>query len=256
MVKNLPAMWETWVQSLGQEDPLEESWQPNSSVLAWEIPWTEEPGKFVATVYGGAESDMTERLTLSLLTLLQGLVDISSALVVVAQSPSHVRLFATPWTAASQGSLSLTTSQSLPKFMPTASVIHSDISSSDALFSFCPESFPASGTSPIKSAVHIRWPKYWNLGFSIIPPNTDYSELTSLKTDWFDLPAVQGTFTPAHSSKASVLWHSAFFTVQLSQPYMTSGKNIALTIRTFVDRVTLTFLLFNLQSLGLSQLSR
>ena len=56
MVKNLPAMWETWVQSLGQEDPLEESWQPNSSVLAWEIPWTEEPGRFLATVHGGAKS--------------------------------------------------------------------------------------------------------------------------------------------------------------------------------------------------------
>ena len=146
-----------------------------------------------------------------------------------------------------------------PRVCPTSCPLHrwchSVISSSDALFSFCPQSSPASGTSPIKSAIHIRWPKYWNFSFSIIPSNPEYSGLISLKTDCFDLLAVQETFRNLlqhHSSKASVLWHSAFFTVQLSQPYTTTGKTTALTIWTFVDRVMLTFLLFNLQSLGLS----
>ena len=106
------------------------------------------------------------------------------------------------------------------------------IASSDALFSFIPQSFPASGTS-----VCIRWPKYWSFSSS---PSSEYSGSISLKIDWFDLLAVQGTFRSLfqhHSLKASILWHSAFFIVQLSQPYLTTGKTIALTIWPFVGRV-------------------
>ena len=98
---------------------------------------------------------------------------------------------------------------------------------------------------PSESSVHIRWPKYWNFSFSISPPS-EYLALISLKIDWFDPLAVQGTFRSLlhhHSSKASILWHSPFLTVQLSQPYMTTGNTMALTIPIFVGRVM--SLLFN-----------
>ena len=99
-----------------------------------------------------------------------------------------------------------------------------------------------------ESALHIRWPKYWSFSFSITPSN-EYSGLISFRIDWLDLLAVQGTlknFLQHHSSKASILWLSAFFTFQLSHPYMTTGKTIALSRRTFVDKVT--SLLFNILS--------
>ena len=150
---------------------------------------------------------------------------------IVVQSPSHVRLFVTPWTAARQASMSLTISWHLPKFI-----------SSDALFSFCPQSFPASGTFPMS---HLFTSDDWSFSFSI-SPSSEYSGLISHKIDWFDFLDVQGTFRSLlqhYSSKASILGHSAFFTVQLLQPYVTTGKTIALTIRTFVGRVM--SLLFN-----------
>ena len=90
-----------------------------------------------------------------------------------------------------------------------------------------------------ESTLHRRWPKYWSFSFSNSPSN-EHPGLISLRTDWLDLLAVQGTLKSLlqhHSSKASILWHSAFFTVQLSHPYMTTGKTIALTRRTFVDKV-------------------
>ena len=99
-----------------------------------------------------------------------------------------------------------------------------------------------------ESALHVRWPKYWSFSFSISPSNR-YSGLISFRIDCFDLLAVQGTLKSLlqhHSSKASIFWHSAFFRVQLSHPYMTTRKNIALTIWIFVDKVT--FLLFNMLS--------
>ena len=102
-----------------------------------------------------------------------------------------------------------------------------------------------------ESSVHIRWPKYWSFSFSI-SPSSEYPGLISLKIDWFDLLAVQGTlrsFLQHHSSKASILWCSSFYTVQLSQPYVTIGKTIALTIQTFVSRVMLCF---STHCLGLS----
>ena len=110
---------------------------------------------------------------------------------------------------------------------------HPSILSSDTLFSFCPQFLQWA------ISLYIRWPKYWSFSFSI-SPSSEYSVLISLKIDWFDLLAVQGTFRSLHqhhSLKASILWRSAFFIVQLSQLYMTTGKTAALTIRTFVSRV-------------------
>ena len=106
----------------------------------------------------------------------------------------------------------------------------------------CPQSFPASGSFPV-SWLCIRWPNYWSFSFSISPSN-EYSGLISFRVDWFDFFAVQGTlrsFLHYHSSKASILWHSAFFKVQLSHPYMTTGKIIALTTWTFVSKVMFLF---------------
>ena len=124
---------------------------------------------------------------------------------------------------------------------------HPAISSSVIPFSFCPRSLPASVFSN-DSNLHMRWPKYWSFSFSIIP-SKEHPELISFRMDWLDLLAVQGTvksFLQHHSSKASIIWRSAFFTVQLSHPYMTTGKTIALTRRTFVGKGM--SLLFNMLS--------
>src|SRR5574339_415104 len=102
-----------------------------------------------------------------------------------------------------------------------------------------PSIFPSIRVFSNESVLHIRWPKYWSFSFNISPSN-EYSELISFRIDWFDLLAVQGTLKnllQPHSSKASILQHSAFFIVQLSHPYMTTGKTIALTRRTFVGKV-------------------
>ena len=147
-----------------------------------------------------------------------------------------------------QASLSITSSQSLLKLMSIESVMPSTISFSVDPFSSCLQSFPASGSFPNESVLPIRWPKYWNFSFSINPSN-EYSGLISFRMDWFDLLAVQGTLKSLlqhHSSKASILQHSAFFIVQLSYPYLTTGKTIALTRWTFVGKVM--SLLFNMLS--------
>ena len=119
---------------------------------------------------------------------------------------------------------------------PLSQWCHPAILSSVVPFS-CPQSFPASGSFSSESALHIRWPKYWSFNFSINPSN-EYSGLVSFRIDWFDLLAVQGTLKSPlqhHSLKASILWHSALFMVQLSHLYMTTGRTIALIIRTFVS---------------------
>ena len=151
-------------------------------------------------------------------------------IVVVAQLPGCVPLFATPWGTARQESLSLTVSWSLPKFIFIASVMPSS-----HLILWCPlllllSIFPRDFSN--ESSVCIRWPKYWSFSFSIRPSN-EYWGLISLKIDWFWLLAIQGTLRSLlqyHSSKASVLQLSASFTVQLSQPYLTTGEITALTI--------------------------
>ena len=139
----------------------------------------------------------------------------------------------------------LANSWSLPKFMFIASVMPcSHLIFWHPLF-LLPSIFPRIRDFSNELAVHIRWPKYWSFSFSISLSN-EYSGLISLKIDWFDLLAVQGTLRSLlqhHSLKASILWCSALFTVQLSQLYMTTGKTTALTIWTFVDRVM--SLLFN-----------
>ena len=110
-----------------------------------------------------------------------------------------------------------------------------------------PSIFPSIRVFSSESVLRIRWPKYWSFSFSI-SPSSEYSELISFRIVWFDLPAVEGTVKSLlqHGSKASILWHSAFFMVQLSHPYMTTGKTIALTRRTFVSKVMSLF--FNMLS--------
>ena len=140
----------------------------------------------------------------------------------------------------------------LPEFAQTHVCWASDaIQSSHPVIPFCcPQCFPASGSFPL-SWFCIRWPKYWSFSFNI-SPSSEYSGLISFRFDWFDLLAVQGTLKSLlqHcSSKASIFQRSAFFVVQLSHPYMTTGKNIALTIWTFVGKWCLCFVI---HCLGLS----
>ena len=161
---------------------------------------------------------------------------------------SHVQFFVTPWTAAFQASLSISNSWSLPKLMSIESVTPCNY-----LILYCPlflllSIFPSIKVFPNESALHIRWPKYWSFSFSISPSN-EYPGLISFTMDWLDLLAVQGTLKSLlqhHSSKASILLCSAFFIVQLSHPYMTTGKTIALARWTFVGKVM--SLLFNMLS--------
>ena len=154
----------------------------------------------------------------------------------------------TPWTAACQASLSITSSQSLLKLMSIESVMQSNHLILCHPLLLPPSIFPRIRVFSSESVLPIRWPKYWRFSFSISPSN-EYSGLISFRIDWFDLFAVQGTLKSLlqhHSSKASILWHSAFFLVQLSHPYMTTGKTIALTRQTFIGKVT--SLLFNILS--------
>ena len=148
---------------------------------------------------------------------------------------SFVLLFATPWTAAHQASLSFTISQSLLRFMSTESVMLSNHLILCFPLLFLPSIFPSTRAFSSELALCTRWPKCWSISFSISPCNED-SGLISFRIDWFDLPAVQGTLKcllQHHSSKVSNLWHSAFFMVQLSHPYTTIGKTLAVTIWTF-----------------------
>ena len=131
----------------------------------------------------------------------------------------------TPWTAACQASLSITNSQSLLKLMSIESVMPSNRLILCRPLLFLPSIFPSIRVIFSESVLRIRWPKYWSFSFSISPSN-EHSGLISFRVDWLDLLAVQGTlsFLHHHSSKASILQCSAFFTVQLSHPYTTTGK--------------------------------
>ena len=152
---------------------------------------------------------------------------------------SCVRLFATPWTAAHQASLSITNSRSLFKLMSIESVMPSNYLILCRPLLLLPPIPPSIRVFSNESVLRIKWPKYWSFSFSISPSN-EYSGLISFRIDWLDLLAVQGTLKSLlqhHSSKASVLWCSAFFVVQLSHPYMTTGKTIPLTTWTFVGKV-------------------
>ena len=152
----------------------------------------------------------------------------------------------TPWTAACQASLFIINSQSLLKLMSAELVMPSNHLILCLPLLLLPSIFPSIRVFSNEAVLHTRWQKYWGFSFNISPSN-EYSGLISLKTDWLNLLAVQVTLKSLlqhHSSKASILQHSAFFIVQLSHPYMTTGKTIALTRRTFVDKVM--SLLFNM----------
>ena len=188
----------------------------------------------ILTVYGRVAQDLEQILWFQ----------ISSV-----QSLSYVWLFATPWTAAHQASQSITNCQSLFKLKSTES-----LRPSNNLILCCPLFLLPSISPSIRvfsndSVLCIRWPKYWSFSLSISPYN-DHSGRISSKIDWLDLFAVQRilkSLPQHHSSKASILWHSAFFMVQLSHPYVTTRKRIALTRWSFVDKVTC--LLFNTLSM-------
>ena len=165
--------------------------------------------------------------------------------VAVVQSLSPVWLVVTPWTAAHQASQSLTISQSLLKLMSIDSVMPSDCLVFCCSLLLLPSVFPRIRVFSNELAFHIWWPKYQSFSFSI-SPSDEYSGLICLRTDWFDLLAMQGTLRSLlqhNSLKASALWCSAFFMAQLSHPHMTTGKTIALTRWTFVGKVM--SLLFN-----------
>ena len=147
-------------------------------------------------------------------------VQFSSVQFSSVQSLSHVRLFATPWTAARQASLSITNSWSSLKLMPIESVMPSSLLILCHPLLLLPPIPPSIRVFSNESTLRMRWPKYWSFNFSIIP-SKEHPGLISFKMDWLDLLAVQGTlksFLPHHSSKPSILRHSAFFTVQLSYP--------------------------------------
>ena len=171
------------------------------------------------------------------------------------QDPSSLLLFShtavsdsvTPWTAARQASLS-TISQNLLKLLSIESMMPSNRLTLCHPLLLLPSIFPRIRVFSNESVLRIRRPKYWRFSFNISPSN-EYSRLISFRMDWLDLLAVQGTLKSLlqhHSSKASILWCSAFFVVQVSHPYMTTGKTIALTIWTFVGKVM--SLLYNMLS--------
>ena len=169
------------------------------------------------------------------------------------QLVTHVQLFMTPWTAACQASLSINNSQSFLKYKSIEWVMPSNH------LTFCrplllpPSIFPSIRVFSNESVLHTRWPKYWSFSFSISLSN-EHPGLISFRMDWLDLLVVQETLKSLlqhHSSKASILRRSAFFIVQLSHLYMTTGKNIALTTWTFVDIVMSLLLIC---CLGWSQL--
>ena len=156
------------------------------------------------------------------------------------QSLSRVWLFATPWIRARQASLSITNSQSSPKIMSIELVMPSSY-----LILCCPLLLlspisPSIRVFSNESTLHMRWPKYWSFSF-LISPSKEHPGLISFRMDWLDLLSVKGTLKSLlqhHSSKASILWCSAFFIVQLSYPYMTTGKTIDLTRWTFFIKGT------------------
>ena len=162
----------------------------------------------------------------------------SQPLLSSIQLLSRVRLFATPWTAAHQASLSITNSQSLLKHMSIESVMPSNHLILCHPLLLLPSILPSISVFSNESVLRIRWPKYWSFSF-IISPSNEHPGLIAFRMDCLDLLAVQGTLKSLlqyHISKASILWRSAFFIVQLSHPYTTTGKTIVLTRWTFVGK--------------------
>ena len=155
------------------------------------------------------------------------------------QSLRHGLSFTTPRTTAHQASLSITNSQSLLKLMSIESVMPSNRFILCRPLLFPPSVFPNIRVFSNESVLRIRWPKYWSISFNV-SPSSEHPGLISFRMNWLDLLEVEGTHKTLlqhHNSKASILWNSAFFIVQLSHPYMTTGRTIALTRQTFADKV-------------------
>ena len=190
-------------------------------------------------------------------TLLQTKTEIFHYQLSSVQSLSPVRLFATPWITARQASLSITNSRSSLRLMSIESVMPSSHLILCRPFLLLPQTPPSIRVFSIESTLCMKWPKYWSFSFSIIS-SKETPGLISFRMYWLDLLAVQGTLKSLlqyHCSKASVLRHSAFFTVQLSHPYMTTGKTIALTRWNFVGKV-MSLLLTMLSRLVITILPR
>ena len=230
------------IQCLGQEDPLGEDMAIHFKILACRIPWTEEPGGLQSMGLQRVRHDWSD-LAQSQDSIYKYIRNRKSWILRIS-----VANLVTPWTAAHLASLSITNSWSLPKLMSIELVMPSNYLLLCRPLLLLPSIFPSIRVFSNESALHIRWPKYWSLSFNI-SPSSEHPGLNSFRMDWLDLLAVQGTVKSLlqyHSSKASILWCSAFFIVQLSHPYMTTGKTIALTRRTFVGKVM--SLLFNMLS--------
>ena len=197
----------------------------HSSILAWRIPWTEEPGG-LWSIGSRVWHDWRD------------LACMHYHFSCSATQSCPILCDPMDWTAACQAFLSITISHSLLKLMSIESVMLSNHLVLCHPLLLLPSIFPSIRVSSNESALHIRWPKYWRFSFSISPSN-QYSGLSSFRIDWFDLLAVQGTLKSLlqhHSSKASILWLSAFFIVQLSHPYMTTGKTKALNRQTLLAK--------------------
>ena len=213
----------------------------HASIFAWKIPRTEEPCGLQAK--GSQRVRHNWWLSRAHHRYIPFVHKRSSV-----QSFSCLWLFAIPWTIARQASLSITNSQSPPKPMSIELVMLSNHLILCHSLLLLPSIFPSIRVFSNESALCIRWPKYWSFSFNISPTN-EHLGLISFSMEWLDFLVVQGTLKSLlqhHSSKASILWHSAFFTVQLSHPHMSTGKTIALTRQTFVAKVL--SLLFNMLS--------
>ena len=222
-------MWETQVQSLDWEDLLKREMATHSSILAWKIPWTEEPVRLQSMGLQRVGHDWATSLSFTFSSV---------------QSISCVQLFETPWwwPPCSSPTPGVHPPMSIESVMPSNHLIlcHPLL--------LLPSIFPSIRVFSIESALHNRWPKYWSFSFNISPTN-EHPGLISFRMDWLDLLAVQWTLKSLlqhHSLKASIPRHSTFFIAQISLPYMTTGKTIALTRWTFVDKVMA--LLFNILS--------
>ena len=244
---------------------MEKGMTTHSSVLAWRIPWTAEPGGLQSMgsqrvrhdwvtntlcLKDSSEGRADNRAVQARGVYLSSLLPCSTTQVQFSsvQSFSPVRFPATPWTAAPKASLSFTISQSLLKRQYIKSVMPSNHLILCHPLLLLPSVLPSIRDFSNKSVLHIRWPKYPSFSISISPSN-EYSRLISFRMDWLYLLAVQGTLKTLlqhHSLKASILRCSAFFIVQLPHPYVTTGKTIALTRWTFVGKVM--SLLFNMLS--------
>ena len=244
LVKNLPAnaeTQETWVRSLGWEDPLEEEMATQSSIPAWKIPWTEQPGEVMA--HGITKSQKPQNIhrdRIHIPILAGDSLPLSHQGDLQFSCHSAISDSLWPMDCSTPG---LPVHHQLPEFTQThVHWVGDAIQPSHPLSSPSPLAFNLSQHRVFsnESGLRIRWPKYWSFSFSISPSH-EYSGLISFRMDWFDLFAVQRTLKHLlqhHSSKASIFRHLAFFIVQLSHPCMTIGETISLTRWTFIGKVT------------------